>query len=150
MQCISCDSDLHPFTTSSYLDLPTFACSKCGLYVTGSSDIEIQEKTEFVYKEKHWGEKGIWNAEEVIKSNFTDPDSQGKFRSFTSQFKYCEKYIKNKKTVLEVGSGQGQATWWLEQRGFLVTGVEPDEQNVKLLNQKVETKSLYSRQCRNF
>ena len=47
MKCISCDNELHPFTTSSYLNLPTFACSRCGLCVTGSSDVERQEKAGY-------------------------------------------------------------------------------------------------------
>ena len=40
--------------------------------------------------------------------------------------------------ILEIGVGGGQASFWFEQKGFEVTGIEPDERNVKLINEKLK------------
>ena len=45
MDCISCGISTVKYTENSYLELPTFQCKKCGLYVTGESESEIVEKT---------------------------------------------------------------------------------------------------------
>lgn len=138
MQCISCDNTrMEKFTESSYLELPVYQCKKCNLYVTGESESEIKEKTKLIYQKKHWGKDNLWDAEMAIKSDYTDIDSQGKKRHWISQFKYCESHIKNKKNILEIGAGQGQATYWFDKEGFSVTSIEPDENNVKLINQKL-------------
>ena len=39
--------------------------------------------------------------------------------------------------IFEIGSGQGQASWWFEQEDFIVTGIEPDSKNVELINLKL-------------
>ncbi len=138
MNCISCDFPTEKYTEKSYLDLPTFRCKKCGLCVTGDSELDITKNTTKIYKEKHWGKGNLWDAEKIIKSNYTDIDSQGKKRTWISQYKYCKPYLKNKKRILEIGSGQGQSSWWFEQEGFNVTGIEPDENNVVFVNQKLK------------
>ncbi len=139
MECISCgNQSMEKFASNSYLKLPVFQCKKCNLYVTGESEIEIKEKTKSIYQEKHWGGNNLWDAKNAIKSNYTDIDSQGKRRHWISQYKYCKPYMNNKKNILEIGAGQGQATFWFDSEGFLVTSIEPDENNVKLINQKLK------------
>ena len=138
MKCILCSADYELNTKTSYLDLPTFRCKKCNLIVTGDNESEIIKKTADVYKKKHWGEGNLWDAENEIKSNYTDEESQGKKRTWISQYKYCEPFMKDKKTILEIGSGQGQASWWFEEKGFQITGIEPDAKNVELINQKLK------------
>ena len=140
MACVSCGNTfLEKYANNSYLELPVFHCKKCDLYVTGSSADQVREKTIQIYKEKFWGKDNGWDATKIIESNFTDIDSQGKKRHWISQMKYCKPYLENKKTVLEIGSGQGQAMYWFENNGFTVTGIEPDENNVKLINQKLNS-----------
>jgi 2-polyprenyl-3-methyl-5-hydroxy-6-metoxy-1,4-benzoquinol methylase len=138
MNCISCGIPTVKYTENSYLELPTFQCKKCGLYVTGESESEIIEKTTEIYQKKHWGKGNLWDAKEGIKTNYNDIESQGKRRTWISQFKYCESNLQGKNKILEIGSGQGQTCWWFEEKGFNVTGIEPDENNVKNINQKLE------------
>ena len=139
MECISCGNlSMKKYTDNSYLELPVFQCEKCDLYVTGESENEIAEKTKSIYKEKHWGANNLWDAENAIKENYTDIDSKGKKRHWISQYKYCKPYMNNKKNILEIGAGQGQATFWFDDEGFSVTSIEPDENNVKLINQKLK------------
>ncbi len=138
MDCISCDHKfMKKFMNESYLELPVFHCEKCDLYVTGESEIKVTEKTKMIYKKKYWGENNLWDAKEIIKNNYTDLDSQGKRRHWISQYKYCNPYLQNKKNILEIGAGQGQVMYWFEKKGFSITGIEPDENNVKLINQKL-------------
>lgn len=139
MKCISCKNEsMERFSEKSYLELPVFHCKKCNLFVTGESKSEILEKTQSIYQDKHWGENNLWDAKTAINSNYTDVDSQGKKRHWVSQLKYCQQYLENKNSILEIGAGQGQATFWFDKKGFTVTGIEPDENNVKLINQKLE------------
>ena len=138
MKCILCDKDYKINSETSYLRLPTYRCNNCDLVVTGNNELEIREKTEKIYKQKHWGEGNLWYAKKAIDSNYTDNDSLGKKRSWISQYKYCKQYLENRKTILEIGSGQGQASWWFEQEGFMVTGIEPDLKNVELINMKLK------------
>ena len=140
MKCISCDNaSMDKYTDNSYLELPVFQCKKCNLYVTGKSEKEVIEKTKLIYNKKHWGENNLWDAKTAIKSNYTDIDSQGKRRHWISQYKYCKPYLENKKKILEIGTGQGQATYWFDKEGFSVTAIEPDEYNVKLINKKLNS-----------
>lgn len=138
MNCISCKYPLEKYTETSYLNLPSYKCKNCGLIVTGDSEEKILDNTIKIYKEKHWGKGKLWDAEKITKFNYNDIDSQGKKRTWISQFKYCENYFKDKKKLLEIGSGQGQSTWWFEERGFDVVGIEPDQNNVVLINQKLK------------
>jgi len=138
MNCISCDNaSMDKYTDNSYLKLPVFQCKKCNLYVTGKSEKEVIEKTKLIYNKKHWGENNLWDAKTAIKSNYTDINSQGKRRHWISQYKYCKPYLENKKKILEIGAGQGQAVYWFNKEGFSVTAIEPDENNVKLINKKL-------------
>ena len=138
MKCTLCDKDYQIHSDTSYLKLPTFRCNNCDLIVTGNNELEIKSQTEKIYKQKHWGDGNLWDAERSIDSNYTDEESLGKKRSWISQYKYCNPYLKNKKTIFEIGSGQGQASWWFEQEGFIVTGIEPDSKNVELINLKLK------------
>ena len=128
---------MNKYTDNSFLELPVFQCKKCNLYVTGKSEKEVIEKTKLIYNKKHWGENNLWDAKTAIKSNYTDIDSQGKRRHWISQYKYCKPYLENKKKILEIGAGQGQAVYWFNKEGFSVTAIEPDENNVKSINKKL-------------
>ena len=139
MKCISCNNiSMNKYTDTSYLELPVFQCKKCNFYVTGESEKEVVEKTKLIYDKKYWGENNLWDAKTAIKSNYTDIDSQGKRRHWVSQYKYCKPYLENKKNILEIGAGQGQSAYWFEKEGFLVTAIEPDEHNAKLINKKLK------------
>lgn len=123
------------YAKNSGLGLPVYRCDNCGLYVTGNSEITVKEKTHKLYEKTYWDKR---NSELSIGANYTDQDSQGKRRNWLSQYAYCRPYLKDKKELLEIGTGGGQAIYWFEQEGFKVSGVEPDPRNVELINNKLK------------
>ncbi len=136
MQCISCgNTSFVVYAQQSSLGLPIYHCKNCGLYITGDSESKVKEKISTLYSGQYWNNR---NSEDSIKTDYTNEDSQGKRRNWVSQYAYCKPYFKNKKTILEIGVGAGQATVWFENENFIVTGIEPDSRNVELINQKLQ------------
>jgi 2-polyprenyl-3-methyl-5-hydroxy-6-metoxy-1,4-benzoquinol methylase len=108
------------------------------LYITGNSEEDISRRISEFYKSSYWNKKDI-STEEAIKSNYSDINSMGKRRQWISQFAYCRSHMEHKKKLLEIGSSQGQTLVWFEEQGFSVTGIEPDERNSELINQKLKS-----------
>lgn len=136
MQCISCNNEsLTEYSSDSYMKLPIYFCKKCDMYITGKNEEEVKNRSTEIYKKEYWDERG---AEESIRTNYSDINSQGKKRQWISQFAYCTPYFKNKK-FLEIGCGPGQTIFWFEEKGFEVSGIEPDERNVFLINKKLKS-----------
>lgn len=136
MKCIVCGStEPVKYTNTSELDLPVYQCKQCKLYFTGNSESVIKEKISMLYHGQYWD----YNKSEFsLKSDYADPVSKGKKRNWVSQYSYCESYFnKDKKTILEIGAGAGQASFWFEEKGFFVTAIEPDGRNVRLINEKL-------------
>ena len=135
MSCISCgNKSLRLYTDNSYFSLPVFVCDFCGLYVTGNSEVEVKNKVQLLYKGEYWKEDIV---KSYVDTNFTDSDSFAKKRQWQSQFEYCKSFLKNKKDILEIGVGGGQSIVQFDQRGYNVTGIEPDPKNVELINKKL-------------
>lgn len=136
MECIICDNEqLENFANTSYMKLPIKYCKKCNTYITGSSEEEVRERSKEIYSKEYWDGRF---AELAIESNYTDIHSQGKYRQWISQEAYCSQYLKEKSKMLEIGSGPGQTLYWFNQKGLDITGLEPDERNVKMINQKFQ------------
>lgn len=134
-KCISCDfSDFDYYNENLTLKLPMYVCKNCKLYVTGTSQKEIDEKIKHLYDEDFWKT----DLKEVLESNFTDPNSRGRIRLWRSQKKYCKEILKNSKTILEIGSGHGEAIYNFDKIGYKVTGIEPDKKNVNIINKKLK------------
>ena len=156
MKCLSCNSkNLEIYSKKSELGLEVYFCKKCMFYVCGNSFSEINEKISKLYLKNYWDEhksltgttstmqKYGRTAASSIKSGYSDGESLGRKRSWVSQLKYCEPHIRNKNKILEIGSGAGHASFWFEQKGFVVTGIEPDERNVKLINEKLKQGKIF-------
>jgi 2-polyprenyl-3-methyl-5-hydroxy-6-metoxy-1,4-benzoquinol methylase len=118
------------------MELPVFNCTNCDLYVTGNSEDEVKRKSLETYSKTYWDNR---ESESAIESNYTDQNSIGKRRQWLSQTKYCYEYLKNAKTILEIGSGPGQTLYWFAQENYEVTGIEPDRRNVDLINKKLKS-----------
>ena len=139
LKCPICNETLSIFRNDSYLDLPVGNCKNCDLYLcTACSKEKLVLHVNSVYENKHWGSENIWDAKIPTESNYTDQESVGKKRNWISQTSYCRKFLKNTKKILEIGAGQGQATYWFEQSGYVVLGLEPDAHNVNLINSKLK------------
>ena len=135
MECISCNNNkLEVFNRDSYFNLPVYFCRNCDLYMTGDPMI-TKKKIANLYSKEYWVDR---KAENSIKSNYNDVDSLSKKRSWESQFKYCMPFIDDKKFFLEIGAGGGQSLEWFEEKNFNVTGIEPDPNNVQLINQRLK------------
>ncbi len=138
-KCICCNREkFSKIKETSYLNLPVHQCNYCGLGISGSNEIEMKNKTRVIYNEKYWNER---ESESAIKSNYSDSRSIELYRRWTSQKKYCEPFILNKKNILEIGSGGGQSLFWFQEKGFTVLGLEPDKRNVHLINQKMKNEN---------
>lgn len=139
MKCIICLAELKEYSHNSYLKMPVFFCRICDMYVTGKSEEETKEQLRGLYSGEYWEER---NAEKSILSNYTDIDSQGKKRNWMSQFAYCKKYFRNKKSILEIGVGGGQTIYWFDQLNYNVVGIEPDKKNTQLINKKLKNSKV--------
>ena len=138
LKCPICHEQLSKFRDDSYLGIPVANCQNCNLYLGEGSKEELISRVNSIYADKHWGAKNIWDAKIPIDSNYTDQESLGKKRNWISQTAYCKEFLQNTHKILEIGAGQGQATYWFEQANYVVLGIEPDSENVKLINSKLK------------
>jgi len=147
MNCSICASEkFSTFSETSYFGLPVYKCNNCKLFFTGNSE-SIKQKIEEYYRKEFWD---IVGSQKALDSDFTDVDSKGKKRQWTSQYKYCKSYLQNKKKFLDIGAGSGQTMFWFEELGFDVVGIEPDARNVEMINKKLRQGKCYSGFIENF
>ena len=133
-KCISCDSsNFNYYDEHLTLKFPIYICKNCQLNVLGTSQKELDEKIEHFYDEDFWKNK----HDETLKSNFTDQYSSGRIKLWRSQTKYCKEILNTNKTILEIGSGHGEAIYNFDKIGYNVTGIEPDKTNVSFINKKL-------------
>ncbi len=135
MNCIICKNKLENYSENSNLEMPVFFCNKCNYYVTGNSENETNEKLNKLYSGQYWDERKAINS---IESNYTDIESLSKRRDWISQYSYCKQFFNNKKSILEIGVGGGQAAYWFEKEGYEILGIEPDGKNAELINKKLK------------
>lgn len=139
MKCIICNGEQIEYEKNSCLKMPVYFCKICDNFVTGNSEEDVKKRLQDLYSGEYWEER---NAKKSIKSNYTDNDSEGKRRNWTSQFLYCKKYLEEKKSILEIGVGGGQTIFWFDQLNYNVTGIEPDSKNVDLINKKLKNSQV--------
>lgn len=136
MICISCgNSSFQLYSQNSAMNIPVYQCNFCKLYFNGDSEIEVKKRSQEIYSGNYWDER---KSEESLESNYTDKASQYKHKHWLSQKEFCKSYLEEKKDLLEIGSGAGQTLTYFEESGFNVTGIEPDNRNVKRINQKLQ------------
>jgi SAM-dependent methyltransferase len=135
IKCISCDSSKFNYYADNFtLKLPMYICQNCKLYVTGKSQKEIDKVIQHYYDKIFWDD----DLENLLESDFTDSYSIGRIKIWKSQKKYCNKILNNNKTILEIGSGHGEAIYNFDKIGYKVTGIEPDKRNVISINKKLK------------
>lgn len=147
MNCVCCDTELSLYSKRSHLGLPVYVCNSCKTYQTGESQTITKEKTEELYKKAYWDER---TSENSLNSDYTDTDSQGKKRRWLSQYKYVWRFFPKEKKLLEIGAGAGQSLFWFESNGFDVTGIEPDNRNVEMINQKLKSGKCFEGYAEKF
>lgn len=125
--CPCCDgSDLSLYSSASYIHLPVYRCASCGAFFNGDSEQEVRQEAKRIYEQEYWN----------INKQAVDLDPEYRRLLLESQLAYCN-FPASVKTILEIGSGTGQMLAMLEQKGYEVTGIEPDERNVSMINQKM-------------
>lgn len=135
MPCLLCnENNLETYTTKSFFGLNILKCNTCDLYITGTSEKEVSDKLSGFYSQEFWDQR---KSEDSIKSDYTDSNSLSKKRNWISQIKYCKPLLTKNSTILEIGAGAGQNTFFFDQEGYDITAIEPDQRNVNLINQKL-------------
>jgi len=147
IKCISCDSsNFNYYADHLTLKLPIYICQNCKLYITGKSQKEIDTVIQHYYDKDFWAD----DLENLLESNFTDSYSIGRIRLWKSQKKYCNKILNNSKTILEIGSGHGEAIYNFDKIGYNVTGIEPDKKNVTSINKKLKNSKCIVEKAETF
>jgi len=133
LDCIICrESKNELFSNSSYFNIPVYKCTKCGILITGKSEYEIKEKASKLYGDNYWNDEF-----KIIDSYaLTDANSSSRKRDLISQYAYIKQYLENKKSFFEIGTGYGVALHWFLEKGFEVSGLEPNPKCVELINKK--------------
>ena len=130
--CIICGKPqtkfLHNLTKTK-----VYKCDSCNLYFTNNFVTDVTNIKEKYEKGHYWSD-----AEPEYRKKLLETDITNKTLAWISNYSYCKKYISTKKKLLEIGSGTGIGLIMFEKNGFSVTGLEPDPQNVHLINQKLK------------
>ena len=137
MQCVSCNgNEFETYSEDSWLKIPVNRCKKCNLLVTGNSQQELETSLKKFYDLER-KELNLENKKK-IDSNFEGSVGTYAKNLWYSHFKYCKKYIKNLKNLLEIGPGLGLCLRMFENKGFNVVGIEHNEKFVELINNKLK------------
>ena len=94
-----------------------------------------------ITKEKNSYESEFWNESdysEFAGTDFTHKGVRDLVLTFESWYSYFQPFLKNKKNILDIGSGTGISCILLEKKGYNVIGVDPDPRNAKLINSKLK------------
>ena len=150
-QCECCLSDeLELAYENSFFNLPILKCKTCLLHFIWDKDSSLD--LDKYYNETYW--KVFRNLKnEDINDEKTDntylvkklPKTIQKLVDFIgvrkslsySQLKYLKPYIRNKKKLFELGSGEGFILEFFEKEGLEVFGLEPSKINLKIINKKL-------------
>ena len=146
-KCISCNStDFNYYDEHLTLKLPIYICKNCQLHVIGTSQKELDEKIENFYDEDFWKS----DQDKILESDFSDSYSLGRIRLWKSQIKYCKEILNTSKTILEIGSGHGEAIFNFDKIGYIVSGIEPDKKNVVAINKKLKNSECIVEKAETF
>ena len=126
MNCLICNKILHEKEIANKI---TYACTSCGFFKT-----KEKTKESDTYKSEFW-EKSDYS--EFTGTDFSDKKVTDLKLTFESWYSYFQPFLKNKKSILDIGSGTGISCILLENKGFQMTGVDPDPKNAELINSKL-------------
>jgi len=126
MDCLICNKILHEKEIANKI---TYACTSCGFFKT-----KEKTKESDTYRSEFW-EKSDYS--EFTGTDFSDKKVTDLKLTFESWYSYFQPFLKNKKSILDIGSGTGISCILLEDKGFQMTGVDPDPKNVELINSKL-------------
>ena len=127
MNCFLCDNSFSEIKTKNILKQ---YCHNCNFHKTIHTNKEKES-----YKSEFWDES---DYSEFAGTDFTDKGVQDLVLTFESWYSYFKPFIKNRKNILDIGSGTGISCILLEKKGYNIIGVDPDPRNAKLINSKLK------------
>ena len=127
MNCFICNNLVSEIKTKNILKQ---YCSSCNFYKTLHTN-----KQKDSYESEFWDES---DYSEFAGTDFTDKGVQDLVLTFESWYSYFKPFLKNKKNILDIGSGTGVSCILLEKKGYKIIGVDPDPRNVELINSKLK------------
>lgn len=131
MNCFICNN---PFSEIQATNILKQYCSFCDLYKTMHID-----KKKNSYESEFWDES---DYSEFTGTDFSNKGVQDLLLTFESWYSYFQPFLKNKKNILDIGSGTGISCILLEKKGYNVIGVDPDPRNTKLINLKLKKENV--------
>ena len=126
MNCLICNKT---YDEKEIANRITYSCTTCGFFKT-----KEKTKENDTYKSEFW-EKSDYS--EFTGTDFSDKKVTDLKLTFESWYSYFQPFLKNKKSILDIGSGTGISCILLENKGFQMTGVDPDPKNAELINSKL-------------
>jgi len=148
-KCDCCQSDnTIQVYTDSFFHLPILKCKNCtGYFVKNKDQIDLKK----YYNETYWDIFRNINKKKLIEQKTDEAYLLKKFPKCIqniieatgikkalaySQYNYLEGFL-NKGKLLEIGSGEGFILELFEKNGFEVSGIEPSEKNIEIINKKL-------------
>ncbi|HLC50562.1 MAG TPA: class I SAM-dependent methyltransferase [Candidatus Nanoarchaeia archaeon] len=143
--CIACNSknSIKLFKKTSFLKYPLYICTSCGLSFYYADDKDVEKKCDEYYNSAYWGSvRKNWDAQrkvilpiiKIIRTIKTKPLQQ------MWHHRLMQKHAKSKGKLLDIGCGKGEFMQFFYQMGYDVFGIEPDRNNVNLINKKFKRK----------
>jgi len=126
MNCFICDKSFSDIEIDKKIEQH---CTSCNLYKTKNVIKQLDS-----YKSEFWDES---DYSEFTGTDFTDKAVQDLVLTFESWYSYFKPFLKNKKSILDIGSGTGISCILLEKKGYDIIGVDPDPNNANLINSKL-------------
>ena len=148
--CECCRSnDIIEVYNESFFDLPILKCQKCTSYfVKNKEKIDLKK----YYNETYWNVFQNINKKKIVNQRIDEAYLRKKLPKFLqiiiestgirkalsySQYNFLKPFLKGK-NLLDIGSGEGNILELFEKKKFNVTGIEPSEKNIKIINKKLK------------
>ena len=152
INCICCLSNqITKAFETSFFNLPILKCINCGLHFVWDKNSTLD--LEKYYNETYWDvfrniknekykDQKVDNAYLIKKlpkfiQKFIDVIGVRKSLS-RSQLWYLIPFLNGKKSLFELGSGEGFILEFFEKNGFDVFGMEPSKTNLEIINKKLK------------
>jgi len=129
MKCIICDKELKKFELDIDSVYINYECPNCFLKQV---DVDKRTNSKKIHETEFWKEDSDYG--EFTGTDFTHKKVQDLVLSWNSWFSTFKKLF-DKKMVLDIGSGTGISLIKFEENGFSVTGIEPDKENTRKINE---------------
>ena len=148
MNCICCKSDrINLKYDTSFFNTAVYRCDSCGLHF---SKIDNKNVIEKYYNSSYWIN---FKKSKTIKSKIISLFSEiyPYFRFVTqranSQLKYLNATFES---VVELGSGRGEAIFQMRKKGWDVTSIEADVKNANYIKSKYKKVNVINGHFENF